>query len=494
MATTEKCAGSAKVCARAEDAIAQAAPTASSSLPTNEPGPGTLRIRRRMRRETGSPAGPPARGEHLTEPCEPARHFRDGVCYCRPAAVCARSRTSFRWAASPIEHSLDRRVDRAAAEAAFFSRRAARTSRRRCSRGAASAAPLASVQAFAAGTEILAATRSPSHAAGMDRSQAQVTAATPSRAIHSHADPPAQTSVVQGSPSSQLEGSAASQAGTARVVVVLACGEEVVLEDELDEVEVDVEELVLDVELVDVEVDEDVEVDVDVEVDEDVDEDVLEEVEDEDVEVLVVDEVVLLVEVELDVVVVLLLDDDDVLVELVDVVVGSVEVVVEPAGSVEELLEDVVGVESVVLVDEESGVAVVDVVVSGGAVVGVDDDVVVSGTAVVDVEDDVVEELLVDDEEDDVVVVVEVEVDDVVPPKNEAKPAIWTMVSLAAVTSSQVLTNSESGCSGSNTRPIGGLANPSANSACVGVLLPPSGRPVAGSMTTRQISLLAKLV
>jgi hypothetical protein len=73
-----------------------------------------------------------------------------------------------------------------------------------------------------------------------------------------------------------------------------------------------------------------------------------------------------------------------------------------------------------------------------------------------------------------------------------ANPLIST-IELPAPPWSHVETKSESGWIGSKTSPKGGAVKPSAKRASVGVIAPPSGSPVAGSMTTRQISASVKL-
>ena len=111
------------------------------------------------------------------------------------------------------------------------------------------------------------------------------------------------------------------------------------------------------------------------------------------------------------------------------------------------------------------------------------DELVLDELLEVEVLDDV--ELLVD------VVVVEV-LDVVVPPNVAANPAISTIV-FPPPALFHVETNSESGWIGSKTSPKGGAVKPSAKRASVGVIAPPSGRPVAGSMTTRHIVASVKL-
>jgi hypothetical protein len=141
------------------------------------------------------------------------------------------------------------------------------------------------------------------------------------------------------------------------------------------------------------------------------------------------------------------------LLDVVEKVVGT---------SVVELLDDVD-------VDEVVGTAVeVDVLVDVEGLVDVE--------LVVDVELDVVELVLLDV---------------VVLPNVAAKPAISTIEFPAPWL--HVETKSESGWTGSKTSPKGGAVKPSANRASVGVIAPPSGRPVAGSMTTRQIWASVKL-
>jgi hypothetical protein len=171
---------------------------------------------------------------------------------------------------------------------------------------------------------------------------------------------------------------------------------------------------------------------------------------------------------------------------LVVVVVESVDVEVLGSSVVE--VDDVAGasvVELLDVVEEVVGTSVVELVVDVEELVG---------TAVV--------ELLDDDDVDEVVgaaveVVVLVDVDElelldvVVPPNVAAKPAISRIEFPAP--SLQVETNSESGWIGSKTRPKGGAVKPSAKRASVGVIAPPSGRPVAGSMTTRHSSPSVKL-
>jgi hypothetical protein len=356
-------------------------------------------------------------------------------------------------------------------------------SRRRCARGEASAAPEAKLQAFAEGVEIREGIETAWHAGGRGRLQAHATAGTPTSGVQAQPDWPVHASVVQGSPSSHVAGSATLHGGTGLVVV-----DDVELDDDVEVEVVEVDAVVLEVEL-DVEL---LVIVVDVLVLVLVVEVVVDDVDDDEL-VLVVEDV----EVELDDVLgddedVAVLEDDEVVVVVLDVVEevvvesGSLEVVVVELGpvdvvavevgtSVDELVDEVVGTVSVVLV---TSVSVVEVVASGADV------------EVEDVDDEVVEELVLDDE----VVVVDVVVVVVVDPKVEAKPAIWTIVLLAVVMSSHVLTKSESGCCGSKTRPMGGLAKPSAKSASSGVLEPPTGRPVAGSTATRQISWSAKLV
>jgi hypothetical protein len=348
-------------------------------------------------------------------------------------------------------------------------------SRRRCARGEASTAAEAKLQAFADGVEIRDGIPSGVHVGGRGRLHAHATLGAPTSGVHAQPDWPVHTSVVHGSPSSHVAGSATSHGGTVVVVNDVELDEEVDVDVvEVDEVvlevELDVELLVVDVDVLVLDVVEDDEVELVVEEE---DEDVEGELDvvlgdDEDVDVLEDDEAVVVV---LDVVEEVVVESGTL--EVVVVELGPVDVVeVEAGTSVDELVDEVVGTVSVVLV---ASVSVVEVVVSG---------------ADVDVDDEV-EELVLDDEVEvvDVVVVVLV-----VGPKVEAKPAIWTIVLLAVVVSSHVLTNSESGSCGSKTRPMGGLAKPSAKSASSGVLEPPTGRPVAGSMTTRQISLSAKLV
>jgi hypothetical protein len=181
-------------------------------------------------------------------------------------------------------------------------------------------------------------------------------------------------------------------------------------------------------------------------------------------------------------VVLLVLLVDEVVVD--ELVVGSsvVDDVVVGSGS---LVDDVVGVAVLDVLDE---VEELDVV---GSSVEVDDDVLV------DVDVDVllveVDVLLVEVDVVDVVLVDEDVLDVVVLPNVAPKPAI-SMIALPEPLSSQVVRNSESGWIGSNTSPKGGAVKPSAKSASVGVLAPPSGRPVVGSITTRHSSASTKLV
>ena len=164
-------------------------------------------------------------------------------------------------------------------------------------------------------------------------------------------------------------------------------------------------------------------------------------------------------------------------VEDVDVVVGSSVVEVDDdvlGASVVEVLEvvgDVVGTSVVEVLD------VVDVEEVVGAAVELE---------VLLLEDDVLvdDELLVD------VDVVEV-LDVVVLPNVAANPVTSTIELPAPVL--QVERNSESGWIGSKTSPNGGAVNPSAKRASVGVIAPPSGRPVTGSMTTRHSWASVKL-
>jgi hypothetical protein len=171
--------------------------------------------------------------------------------------------------------------------------------------------------------------------------------------------------------------------------------------------------------------------------------------------------------------------DELVLDVVVGVVVGTAEVVddvvevVVSVGAVDELVLDVVVV-----------VVVVGMVVVGTAEV-VEDVEVEVGVEV----DEGAGAVLVDDELD-----VVVEVEEVVVGKNAPKPVISRMALPLAAASSQVVTNRESGWTGSKARPKGGVVKPSAKRLSVGVLAPPSGRPVAGSITTRQISRSTKLV
>jgi hypothetical protein len=209
------------------------------------------------------------------------------------------------------------------------------------------------------------------------------------------------------------------------------------------------------------------------------DDDVLEEVEVEvDVELVVDDEVEVDVELDVDAAVVLVgapVDDvEDVEVELVDVLEDD---------EVEELL----------LVDEEVDELLLEVL----------DDVLVLEVLVEDVEVllevdvDVEVELLVDedeldDEDDDVLVVEDVDVVDGV--KFAAKPRICRIWLLPSVPSSHVVTNRSSFVIGSISIPMGRFVKPLANAASVGVSTVPNGRPVAGSMSIRRITIPSKLV
>jgi hypothetical protein len=190
----------------------------------------------------------------------------------------------------------------------------------------------------------------------------------------------------------------------------------------------------------------------------------------------------------------------DVLVVLVvGVVVEEVDVVV--GWSVVEVDDDVEGVAVVEVVEDVVGATVVELLDDGGVdeVVGalvevevlVDVDVVLDVDMVLDVDVLLDVDMLVDG---DVLVDVDVlEVLDVVVPPNVAANPVISTIEFPPPVSSHVETKSESGWSGSKTRPNGGAVNASAKRASVGVCAPPSGRPVAGSMTTRQISASVKL-
>jgi hypothetical protein len=165
---------------------------------------------------------------------------------------------------------------------------------------------------------------------------------------------------------------------------------------------------------------------------------------------------------------------------------GSVDVVVDVDGM--SVVEVDVLVEVDVVVVGTSVVELVDEVVGASVVVEVDE--VVAASDVDELDDVELDEL--DDDVEVVVVLVLLEV--VVLPNVPANPTISTMVFPPAVVLSHVLTKSESGWTGSNASPNGAAVKSLAKSSSVGVLAPPSGRPVPASMTTRQISLSTKLV
>jgi hypothetical protein len=64
----------------------------------------------------------------------------------------------------------------------------------------------------------------------------------------------------------------------------------------------------------------------------------------------------------------------------------------------------------------------------------------------------------------------------------------------ALLVSSQVVTNRSSLVTGSISIPMGRLVKPLANGASVGASTVPNGRPVAGLMSIRRITMPSKLV